>query len=232
MLLALDVGNGSIKYGRFDDGRLVDEGRVPLDGDPMAFPPADRVAAVSVNPPALARLRERLPGLLVAGEHIAPPLPVRYDPPAACGLDRVFGVAGALRLEADAAGVLLLDVGTCLTATVGVRDGGVLGGAILPGRDLMARALHEGTAQLPLVAPGPFEALGRSTEESIRSGIDAAVAGGARELVRRLRASCDVALRVVATGTGAVPLAGAVREIDAVHPLVSLWGLLDALAGR
>ena len=234
-LLALDVGNGSVKYGRFEGGRRVAGGRLPLEEgfDRLRSERAavDRAVAVSVNPPVLAKLRDLLRGLEAVGVEVPVPLPVLYEPPEACGLDRVMGVLGALARRPDAAGVLVLDAGTCLTATVGVRGRGVLGGAILPGPDLMARSLAEGTAALPRVAPGPSpEGWGRSTEDSIRVGIDAAVAGACRELVRRCRAHRGVPLGVVAAGTGAGALAAAVPEIDAAHPFATLWGVHEAAA--
>jgi type III pantothenate kinase len=224
-LLALDVGNGSIKYAVFEHGRVGARGRVPLDADPARLPAADLAAAVSVNPPALASLR-RARGILVVGEELPLPLPVDYDPPGACGVDRVAGAAGALHLVPGAPGILLLDAGTCLTATVAVRGRGVIGGAILPGPELMARALSEGTAVLPLVDPGPREAgIGRSTDASIRAGIQSAIAGAARELMRRARGAAPVQLAVVAAGTGARGLREAVPEIDFVHEDAVLWGV-------
>ncbi len=224
-LLALDVGNGSIKHGLFEDGRRVAHGRLPLDADPARLPAAETAVAVSVNPPALARLR-RARAVLALGEELPLPLQVEYDPPGACGVDRVAGAAGALHLVPEAPGILLLDAGTCLTATVAVRRRGVIGGAILPGPDLMAKALAEGTAALPLVDPMPREeGIGRSTAASIRIGIEAAVAGAARELIRRFRAASPVPLATVAAGTGARGLKEAVPEIECVHEDAALWGV-------
>jgi len=228
-LLALDIGNSSIKYGLFADGRVSAHGRIPLGSDPARLPASDLAAAVSVNPGALAALR-RARKLLVIGEDLPPPLPVEYE---SCGLDRVCGAAGALHLVPGAPGVLLLDAGTCLTATVAVRGRGVLGGAILPGPDLMSRALAEGTAALPRIDPLPREeGIGRSTEASIRVGIQCAVAGAARELVRRAREAAPVRLTVVAAGTGARGLKEAVEEVDVVHEGAVLWGVLVAASGK
>jgi type III pantothenate kinase len=231
-LLALDVGNGSIKHALFADGKKAGHGRHPLDLDPARLPAADRCAAVSVNPAALARLRRARP-LLVVGEDLPVPLAVEYDPPSACGLDRVLGAAGALLLVPDAPSILLLDVGTCLTATVAIRGRGVTGGAILPGSDLMARALALGTAALPLVDPLPREdGIGRSTAASIRVGIQAATAGAARELIRRAREAVPVPLATVAAGTGARGLKEAVPEVEHVHEDAVLWGVLLAARAK
>lgn len=231
-LLALDLGNTSVKYALFAEGRKEDAGRLPCDADFAGLQQADLAAAVSVNPPALARVREVFPGLQVVGEEIPLPLPVQYHPPEDCGPDRVLGVAGALHLLPEARAVLVLDAGTCLTATFGERDRGVVGGAILPGPELMAWALAEGTQTLPRVEPAPVEkVIGRSTETSIRAGIQMAVHGAVRELVARAREESPTEFEVVAAGTGATALAAALPEIDAVHPDATLWGVYVAATG-
>jgi type III pantothenate kinase len=221
-LLAFDVGNGSVKYARFEGGRRVDQGRLPHDAE-LDVGPAERVAAVSVNPPALERLRARYPGLEVVGRAL--------EAPPDCGPDRVMGVLGALHRRPAASAVLVLDSGTCLTATLGVRGRGVLGGAIAPGVDLMARALAEGTQTLPAVEPArPAAFVGADTTGSIRSGIWSAFVGGARELIERVRAEHDGPLDVVATGTG-----GHVLAEELGIPLVehaTLWGVYVAAKAR
>lgn len=226
MLLALDIGNSSIKWARFLDGRRIDGGRLALDADTAVLPEAERVVAVAVNPAALPHLRAAFPRLELAGEDFHHGVRVAYDPPEACGLDRVFSVLGALHRRPDAEAVLTLDMGTCLVGTVGVRGRGVLGGAILPGFDLMARALAEGTALLPLVGwSRRWDVIGRSTEASIRSGLWAALIGAARELIRGCRAEVPEPLEIVAVGSGAGALAAELPEIDALHPFATLWGV-------
>lgn len=228
-LVALDIGNGSIKWGRFEEGRRVDGGRLALDEDPPAWTADETLVAVSVNPTVEGRWKTARPGLRRLGAEIPLPLPVRYRPPADCGNDRVAAAAGALFRAPEASSVLVLDAGTCLVATAATRERGVLGGAILPGRDLMARALADGTAALPLVVPAePKEPIGSSTAESIRVGIDAAIVGATRELVRRLSVVAGSPALVVATGTGGGALAARVAEIRAYHPFLTLWGVYAA----
>jgi len=224
-MLAFDIGNGSVKYARFLDGRRVEGGRLALDTD-FGGLWDEPSAAVSVNPPVLERLRAARPGLRVVGEDLGLGIEVAYDPPEDCGPDRVLGVAGALHRRPEAHAILVLDSGTCLTATLGVRGEGVLGGAIAPGVDLMARALAEGTQTLPLVAPGePATWVGRSTESSIRTGVWLSFVGAAREMVRRFGEETGLALEVVAVGSGAGALAKALPEVDAVVPFATLWGV-------
>ena len=216
----------------FEAGRRVDGGRLPATGDPALLPKHADVAAVSVAPATLERIRSRFPRLRAIGEEIPLPLAVHYDPPEACGRDRVMAVMGALHRLPDAPAVLVLESGTCLTATLGLREGGVVGGAILPGYALMLASLADGTAALPrLTADVPVEGgMGRSTAASMRQGCWAAQIGAARELTALCRAECAHDLKVVAAGTGAGILARDLAEIDAVHPFATLWGVyLSAL---
>jgi len=236
-LIALDIGNGSIKWGRFEDGRRVDGGRLQLEAEPPDWTADVRLAAVSVNPAVDARWKAARPRLERIGVELPLPLAVRYKPPSDCGADRVAAAAGALLRLPEFDTVLVLDAGTCLVATLATREGGVLGGAILPGWDLMARALADGTAALPLVdralvAPAePEAAVGSSTVESIRVGIDAAILGASRALIERVGSEIGPGAAVVATGTGGGAIAARVAEIHAYHPFLTLWGVCAAVAG-
>jgi type III pantothenate kinase len=181
---------------------------------------------VSVNDEELARVRAAHPALRVVGDDLPLPIPVLYEPPRDLGPDRVMGVVGALHRYPDAPAVLLVDLGTCLTLTLGVRGEGILGGAILPGLELQARALAEWTSRLPRVGPQePAAALGRSTEQSIRSGVWHGVVGAARELIHRITEQSAVPPRVVAAGAGAGILGAAIPSVDSVHPHATLWGV-------
>ncbi len=225
-LIAFDIGNGSIKWGRFVGGERVEAGRLEHDALPDVFAADIPLAAVSVNPAVAERWSAARPSLKLLGRDLPLPLPVAYDPPEDCGDDRVATAAGALHWVPDDDAVLVLDAGTCLVATFATRADGVLGGAILPGRDLMARALHEGTAALPLVdVRAPRSAIGSSTRESIRVGIDAALTGAARELIARVREHLGTDVPVLSTGTGGAALAERIPEIHSCHPHLTLWGV-------
>ncbi len=216
----------------------MDGGWLPV-GSRLDSLPATRVAAaVSVNDAELERLRARLPRLRVVGEDLPLQVPVRYSPPEDLGRDRVMSVVGALHRCPEAQGVLVVDLGTCMTFTLGLRGEGVLGGAILPGPDLQSRALAQWTARLPLVEPArhdsqtqPPRALGSSTVESIRSGLWYGAVGAARELIARLSAESPVRPRVVAVGGGGGLLSAALPEVEAVHVFATLWGVYCTAQG-
>lgn len=168
------------------------------------------------------------------------------SPPESVGRDRLYAARGAFeRLGASA---IVVDVGSALTVDlmlVDREDGRArprfAGGAIAPGPALLARALHEHTARLPLVEVRPgVAALGRSTAAAIESGVFHGLRGAAAELVQRLASQAPgAALELVVTGgaarwllepelfQGRAPL----HEPDLVH-LGLAHAALDARAQR
>jgi type III pantothenate kinase len=87
---------------------------------------------------------------------------------------------------------IVVHVGSAITVNAVSSEGAFLGGAILPGIGMSARALHEFTDLLPLSemtelrdAPEP---LGISTVTALRSGLFWGAVGAMRELTARLGA--------------------------------------------
>jgi type III pantothenate kinase len=129
-------------------------------------------------------------------------LKVGYRRPGRLGADRIAGALGA-RAAFPGRNVIVVDCGTATTLTALSGDGVLLGGAILPGIGLWPEMLAARTAQLPRVAPRrPASALGRSTEEGLRSGFFHGHAGAIRELVRQIRKEAFGRANAVVIGTG------------------------------
>src|SRR3972149_2904514 len=134
----------------------------------------------SVNRPGATRLinwlRERRPDdsvtLLCAGDL---PLVVRLERPDMVGIDRLVDAVAVNHLRQPGRPAVIVDVGTAITVDLVSADGAFLGGSILPGLEISARALHEFTDLLPLIDISEFSdpppALGMSTEAAMRSGL-------------------------------------------------------------
>ncbi len=209
-LIAVDIGNARIKLGLFL-GDCAAESPEPsktlsVTGDELELdaigPWLDRAASqpqswwiASVNRPTATRLidwlREHRPDdritLLAAGDL---PLTVRLERPDMVGIDRLVDAVAVNRLrEADRSAVIV-DMGTAITVDLVSADGAFCGGAILPGLQMAARALHEFTDLLPLIdmseltAPPP--ALGVTTLSAMESGLFWGAVGGIRQLIERL----------------------------------------------
>jgi type III pantothenate kinase len=114
------------------------------------------------------------------------------------GADRVANAAViAAELLAPA---IVLDCGTAITTEVVDAEYRFRGGAIMPGRRLLRRALKANTGQLPEIPFGDDSppAVGVNTAEAIRAGIDLGVLGAVQRVIDASRAElgggegCDV----------------------------------------
>lgn len=98
-------------------------------------------------------------------------LRVRYRNPLEVGADKIANAIGALVRIPDR-NLLIVDFGTATTLCAVSRDRDYLGGIIMPGIHTSMEMLESKTARLPAVEIlKPAEILGRSTIESIQSGL-------------------------------------------------------------
>lgn len=236
--LALDLGNTTVRAARFSGSRLLARASWPTNKSP---PPGfdlgnddeapEAAGLASVNREAEASVLSWLTSLDLRAFRIPGdlpfPIPVALIRPGLVGPDRVLASAAALdRLGGPC---IVVDAGTAVTVDFATPGEGFQGGAILPGRHLMARALREGTSRLPRVPPDPVDdPLGRSTEEAIRAGTFLGWIGAVREMVGRLLAKVGRA-EVVATGGDGEILAARIEAIREVLPDLTLQGIRLAL---
>lgn len=104
------------------------------------------------------------------------PITVDVDYPERVGMDRLLNAVAANVLRRENEPAIVIDVGTATTVDAISREGAFLGGAIIAGPELTARALHEYTAVLPLVSLEELGSreppvIGRNTQEAIASGL-------------------------------------------------------------
>ncbi len=94
-----------------------------------------------------------------------------YATPQTLGVDRI-GLASAAFYFNPNRNTLVIDAGTCVTYDMINDYGEYLGGAISPGLTMRYRALHNQTANLPVLTPtDPIDLIGNSTENCIHSGV-------------------------------------------------------------
>ena len=96
---------------------------------------------------------------------------------------------------------LVVNAGTATTVDMLSADGSFLGGAILPGVELMRFVLHEHTGRLPL-DNGQYRDTPRKTGDAIETGCRHAQAGAVERLYRVLRDLELNPLCIVAGGAG------------------------------
>jgi type III pantothenate kinase len=251
MLLCLDVGNTQIHGGVFSSETLRCQFRKstqPLGStdeigiflvavlrengvDPRAV---DRVAICSVVPAALHPIRGaskqyfgQEPFVLQAG--VKTGLKVRYRNPLEVGADRIAGAVAAAQRH-PGRNLIVVDCGTATTFDVVTAGGDYLGGVILPGIGVSAETLASRTAKLPRVEIArPETMLGRSTVESIQSGLYHGHTGAIRHIVSGLTAEVFAGEKPVVVGTGGFArMLEEERLFDELVPELVLLGLRQA----
>ncbi len=171
------------------------------------------VLVASVHDAAAARLEAALAAVSATGHrplrqrrvgHADLPLAIAVAAPERTGIDRLCGAAAAALVKTADRPAIVVDCGTAATVDMVAADGTFLGGAILPGPTLMARALADGTSKLPEVAAlataAPPAMPGRATHEAIAAGIGFGIQGAIARLVTEAQASFDGRAEVILTG--------------------------------
>jgi type III pantothenate kinase len=152
------------------------------------------------------------------------------------GIDRLLDAVAANRLRRPDHSAVVVDVGSAITVDCVSAEGVFLGGAILPGIAMSARALHTFTDLLPMIDMSELEApppaLGTTTVDAMRSGLFWGAVGAILQLVDEMSGGhpdrCDVLL----TG-GAGPAVASLLGPLAKHvPHLTLAGIALAAHGH
>jgi type III pantothenate kinase len=243
--IVVDVGNSRIKWGLVAADGLVQLASLPSD-DPQTW--QRQLAAWHLTGPlswALSGVqpqrRDQLAGWIRERgdtvrtlEHARQlPLRVEVEQPDKVGIDRLLNALAAnLRVRRDQKPrhgriAIIVDAGSAVTVDLVDEAGAFRGGAILPGLRLMAHALHDHTALLPLIEiqdPSP-PVLGTSTIAAMESGVYYGVAGAINTLVTLLAARSAAEPAVYLTGGDAVLLQEAVDQRAVLWPEMTLEGV-------
>lgn len=151
---------------------------------------------------------------------------VDYPNPKTIGADRLANAAAVTALYGCPA--IVVDFGTAVTFDIISANRKYIGGVIAPGLESMTNFLYQRTALLPkLSLKEPRSAVGRSTMEAMRAGAVIGYRGLVREILSKIEAERfrGKKANVVATGGYASLIARRLREIDCVHPNLTLEGL-------
>jgi len=252
VILALDVGNSQIFGGVFEgekinlhfrknsrQGNSSDEFglflRTVLRENGIHHDQISQIAVCSVVPDVIHSLRGACqkyfnikPFVLQAGAKTG--LKIKYRNPVEVGADRIANaIAGVHMFQGK--NLIIVDYGTATTFDVVTADKEYLGGLIIPGLRLSMEALEAKTAKLPSVEIlAPEEIVGRSTVESIQSGLYYGNLCMLRELTREIRKNYFKSGETVIIGTGGFSrLFERDNAFDAFAPDLVLWGLHRAL---
>src|SRR5215813_333465 len=209
MLLCIDTGNTQTVIGLFDGTELADHLRIATVSERTADELAlmiqqflgfhgfsfdaqiTGVAIASGVPRVTAALREmteRYFGYppLVLEPGVRTGMPILYDNPKEVGPDRIANAVAAYELYGGP--TIVVDFGTANTIEAVSAKGEYMGGAIFPGIEISLDALFGRASLLRRVElVEPRHVIGKTTMESIQSGVVYGYAAQVDGLVRRFQ---------------------------------------------
>ena len=237
LLLVADIGNSNITIGFFSTKRIVKRVNIPTKSSIQLLirsikkdaKNTELAVVTSVVPKASVRLKKAFRALNIGskfiGKDIHVPIANLYKDPKQVGKDRLVNGYAAKILYGYPA--IIIDFGTATTFDYIDKNGAYSGGIITPGVELTIRTLSENTALLPKIdIKKPKKLIGKTTTESIRSGIVngiAAMCGGLISEIKSLKKSDPI---VIATGGLATLFKPCTTQIDIVDRDLTLKGLL------
>ena len=175
---------------------------------------------------AIRRMTERYFGFqaTVIEPGIRTGVPILYDNPKEVGGDRIADAVAAYDLHGGP--TVVVDFGTATTFEAISERGEYMGGAIFPGIDISLDALFERAAALRRVElVEPRHVIGRSTVESMQSGVIYGYTSLVDGMVRRIETELGQDASVVSTGG----LSGLITPLSATiqhhEPFLTLHGL-------
>ena len=224
MILALDVGNSNIYGEVFEDEKVRFSFRMNTKGgatsDEMGIflcsvlrenglerAAIRQIAVCTVVPEVVHSLRNACrkyfgisPFFLEPG--VKTGLRIKYRNPLEVGADRIANAIAGTHLY-PGQDLILIDFGTATTFCAVTAEKDYLGGVIAAGLRISMEALESQTAKLQSVEIIiPETCTGRSTVESIQSGLYFGAVGLVREVVRKITDESFAGRRPRVIGTG------------------------------
>lgn len=237
--MVVDVGNTRIKWGQCGLDAVARSVSLPPDGTEAW---AAQLTAWQVSGPLTwavsgshPRRRDSLIDwlkgrgqrvwLLEASEQL--PLKVAVPHPNWVGIDRLLNAVAVNSRRERGTPAVVADAGSAVTVDWVDSEGVFAGGTIFPGLRLMANALHDYTALLPVVEiQTPIPPLpGTSTRAAMEAGVYYAVVGGIHHLISLLAAQSPQKPAVFLTGGDAALLLPGLEDKAIWWPHMTLEGM-------
>lgn len=236
MNLVLDIGNTRLKAAVFKGNNLSQSFFIDyqnLNDLPTLFDinTIDKIGLTAVKkiPEPLAKLLNdwRKPILTVDAKTTLP-INLQYDTPFTLGSDRICNAVGGSEIFPKQ-NVLIIDLGTCNKYDFVDKNGNYCGGSIAAGFKMRLDAMHEFTANLPLVKTEQTdEFIGKTTKSSMETGTFWGVVGEINEFVRQYQSRFNDT-KVVVTGGYLSYFEKVLKNFIFADPNLTLKGLNSIL---
>lgn len=240
MLLAVDIGNSTVKFGVFNGKNLISR---------FAVPTVHRQTAKEINYLTKENLTAEIDAAIISSvvpelnnsfqklceEHLnVKPifadytfdfaLKIKYNPHETLGIDRIIAAFAAT--EKHGKPCVVCDFGTATTIDAVDESGEFLGGIIAPGMNLLGDTLFQKTSKLPKVEiKKPESVFGNTTVGSIQSGIYFGYIGLVDGILRRMIDELREKPKIIATGGLSNVIAESSEMIEVVDENLMLDGL-------
>ena len=180
MNLIVDVGNTLVKYAVFDKGKLLVDQNTERERFVSTikelfevYPKIDHAILSSVGD--LDKKQFEVLSLFckvhLLSSNSKLPFKNSYATPQTLGVDRMALVTAAFYHNPNG-NTLVIDMGSCITYDMINDYGEYLGGAISPGLLMRYKAMHQQTANLPLLEPEePLDFIGNTTATCMHNGV-------------------------------------------------------------
>ncbi len=222
MLLCVNVSNSNIIIGAFNQDELSFKTLVSASSDKTAPEYAvifksvfelygfssDDISGVIIScvvPSLTSTIKDALQFLykgkiFVVGPKLKTGLKIKSENPSQIGSSLVCQAVALT--DKYPMPCLLIAMGTALSMFVLDENGTFIGGSILPGIKLSAKALSDHTAQLPQIdlSQKPTSVIGTNTTQNVQSGIIIGTACTIDGMIDRFKAEMGENLTCVATG--------------------------------
>ncbi len=210
MQLVIDVGNTRVKAAVFNKTRLED--LVYIDRNDFITQigvfvgkfPIQKAIISSVGRLSEKQRRSvqlRFPTILLSQSTKVPFMNL-YDTPETLGVDRIGLMAAFAKAYPHTSG-LVIDAGSCITYDFINSKGEYNGGAISPGMRLRYEAMHNYTANLPLLTSvNKHDLIGKSTVTAMHSGVINGIAAEIDGIINRYKEDFQVQTVVITGGDG------------------------------
>lgn len=246
MLLAIDIGNTNIVIGIINNGNIIDSWRIGTDKlktsneygilitNLINFHNVDKNeishSIISCVVPSLQTVIIECVKIyfgcfpILVGQGIKTGMPILYKNPQEVGADRIVNAIAAY--EEYRCSLIVVDFGTATTFDCISDNGEYLGGAIAPGLLISSEALFGSASKLPKVEIAkPDSVIGKTTVQSIRSGLVFGYAALVDGLVERIKTDLGRKTKVIATGGLAKLISSESRTIESIDEDLALKGL-------
>lgn len=240
MLLTIDIGNTTTKFGVFENDDLIKSHIIPTIRSKSSDEIFESIGnelnynfngvIISTVVPELNQAFTKLSenhfntNVIFVNHDFDFGFKINYNPPTNVGIDRL--VAAFAAIEKYGKPCIVCDFGTATTIDVVNSQNEYLGGIITAGMNLLADSLHQRTSKLPKIElRKPEKVIGNSTVSAIQSGVYFGYIGLVDGLIKRMIDELGENPKVVATGGLAQLIGETSGMIDIIDNNLMLNGL-------